>query len=197
MTRIIAMAAVLTIALSIAAQAGLNAGARMTFHVIPHTSRSCTKGFPVITGCEDIVTTEAAAEVDAFPVFYDLVEYQGFDYGMTWPGMYTCTFTSCSDLTIGGIVNPGDAISHAWYACQSKTIAIPGWGWITDYGLICAVPHPLFGHVNAGDCQGGTTPDSIPSGMHCCAGIGGALGQNACGCATEPCTWSGIKQMFR
>jgi hypothetical protein len=198
MTRIIAMAAILTIALSAVASAGLNADGRVTVHVIPHGSRSCTKNFPSITGCEDIVTTEAGSDVDAFPVFFDLVEYQGLEYSMTWPGMYSTVFTTCSDLTIGGITNPGDAVSHSWYDCQNSTVAIPGFAWITDYGLISIVPHAGAGHINAGDCQGGTTADSILVGNSCPAGIGGtATGGDPCECAVEPCSWSGIKKMFR
>ena len=190
------MAAILTIALSAVASAGVNDNARVTVHVMPHASRSCTKSFPTLTGCEDIVSTEAGSDVDAFPVFFDLVEWQGFDYGMTWPGWYSTVFTTCSDLTIGTILNPGDAVSHAWYECQYDAVAIPGWAWITDYGLICIIPHAGAGYINVGVCVGSVS-DTISVGNSCCAGIGGTTGDDPCGCATEPCSWSGIKKMFR
>ena len=75
------------------ALAGLNANAKVAVHVIPHASRSCTKSYPTITACEEIIYTEAGADVDAFPVFFELAEYQGLDYGMTWPdGIYTPNF---------------------------------------------------------------------------------------------------------
>ena len=176
------------------ALAGVNWEAKAAVHVIPHASRTCTKSFPVITGCEDIITTEPTPDVDAFPVFYDLIEYQGFDYGLTWPGLYSCAFTSCSPLTIGGIVWPGDGISHAWTACQPYSVAVTGWGWIYDYGLICIVPHPEPGNVNVGDCSAELN-QACPS----CAGIGGYIGDDPCAnlTGTESRTWGGVKSLFR
>ena len=196
MIRIITLAAVLTLVLSAISVAGVNENARVTIHVVPHASWSCTKNYPSIDACGDISTTEASADVDAFPVFYDLVEWQGFDYGMTWPGMYSAVFTSCSDFTIGDIVNPGDGISHAWSTCQYDAIKLPGWAWIYDVGLICITVNPTFDFINVGLCEG-TTADTIPGYNSCCAGIGGTTGEDACGCDTEPCSWSGIKKMFR
>jgi hypothetical protein len=184
----------LTLILGACAWAGMNPDAKVAVHVIPHGSRSCTKGFPVITGCYDIVTTEPGPDADAFPVFFDLVEYQGIDFGLTWPGMYSCVYTSCSDLTIGGIVWPGDGVSHAWTVCQAGPVAMPGWGWLWDYGIICVVPHPEAGGPTIGDCQ------PAPDGVICnfCAGIGGYIGDDPCDpTATEPSTWGGIKGMFR
>jgi hypothetical protein len=197
MTRIIAMAAILTILLSVAAHAGLNTDARASVHVIPHASRSCTKGFPTLTGCADIAYSEPGTDVDAFPVFFKMVEYQGLDYSMTWPGTYSTVYTSCSDLTIGGIVWPGDALSQAWLECQSGTIAVPGWAWISGTGLVRVIQHPGTHHINVGDCQGGQTPDSIPDDKSCPAGIGGVAGVDPCECATAPCTWGGIKTLFK
>ena len=195
MTRIIAVAAILIIATGVAAQAGLNAGGKAAVHVIPHASRSCTKSYPTITGCEDIAYTEPTSDVDAFPVFYELGEYQGFDFSMTWPGLYSVVYTSCSDLTIGGIVFTGDGVSHAWTLCQETDIAVPGWAWVFDYGLVCVAEHPGTGFIGAGDCQGGSTADSIFTVW--CAGIGGTAGEDPCQNATEPCTWGNIKQIFR
>jgi hypothetical protein len=171
------------------ALAGLNVNAKASVHVIPHASRSCTKSFPAITACEDIVFTEPSPDVDAFPVFFDLVEYQGFDFGMTWPGLYSAVYTSCSDLTIDGIVFPGDGVSHAWTVCQPSDIAIPGWAWLYDYGLVCVIPHFETGYIMAGDCQGGATADTIPFESTFCAGIGGTAG-------IDPCAQPPVCQVF-
>ncbi len=193
MKKVLVLAVALTFVLGGTCLA-LNDIAKVAVHVEDHASRSCTKGFPVIGGCEEINTTLTGNDADCFPVFFDLDEYAGFDYGLMWPGMYTCVFTSCSDLTIGGIVSPGDGISHAWTECQPGPVAIPGWGWIWDTGLVCVVPHPEAGGPNIGDCEGVITHPIC----NFCAGIGGAQGDDPCEpTGTEPTTWGGIKSMFR
>jgi hypothetical protein len=122
MKKVLVVAVALTLIVSASAFAGANDGlAKVCVHVEAHASRTCLKGFPVITGCEDVVETLAGQDADCFPVFYDLVEFQGFDFGMIWPGMYSCAYTSCSDLTIGGIVWPGDGVSHAWIASYCRS----------------------------------------------------------------------------
>jgi hypothetical protein len=157
--------------------AGVNAYvAKGAVHVEPHMARTCADGLPAIASCEDIVTTEPGADVDVFPVFYDLVEYQGFDYALDWPGTGSCAFTSCSDLTIADIVHPGDGIAHAWYTCQPGPVAVPGWGWIQDYGTVCLIDHPTAGGINVGDCQG--VIDIVA--VVCSTGIGGSLGGDPC-----------------
>jgi uncharacterized repeat protein (TIGR01451 family) len=173
-----------------------NASGQVAIHVVEHASRTCTKSFPVMTGCADIEYTEPSGDVDAFPVFFDLVEYQGFDYGLTWPGTYTCAFTSCSDLTIGSIVNPGDGISHAWYVCQPGPVAVTGWGWISEPGpaSICAVAHPEANAIVIGDCSGGLSQPMVAY----CAGIAGAHGDDPCHTTeVQSTTWGEIKSMFR
>ncbi len=186
---------VLVLVLSVSAFGGANMVAKACVHVEAHGSRTCAKNFPTITSCWDIVSTEPTPDVDAFPVFYDLVEYQGFDYGMDWPGLYSCAFTSCSDLAIGTITWPGDGISHAWYVCQPGPVVVTGWGWIYDYGLICIVPHPTAGAVNVGDCQGQL--DIVCAA--CCGGTGGYIGDDPCSNFTgaERSTWGGIKYIFK
>jgi len=83
------------------ALAGNNPRVAVTVHVMAHSSkRSCSTGIPSIGRCDDVKTTESSADADCFPVFYELSEYLGCQYGLTWPGTYTCTFTSCSDLVI-------------------------------------------------------------------------------------------------
>ena len=194
MKKALVIGVALLLLLSVSAYAGFNLDAKVAVHVEVHASRTCTKGFPTLTGCGDIITTEPGPDVDAFPVFFDLVEYQGFDYGMTWPGMYSCAFTSCSDLAIGTILWPGDGISHAWYVCRPGPVAIPGYGWFYDYGMICIVPHPTAGGPNIGDCYGNLDrPICI-----FCAGIGGYIGDDPCWpTGTEQSTWGNIKSMFK
>jgi hypothetical protein len=190
------LAVLLALTLVSSAFAGANYGVAIgAVHVLPHASRTCAKSFPTITGCEDIFTTEPGPDVDAFPVFFDLVEYQGFDYGMQWPGMYSAAFTSCSDLAIGTIQYPGDGISHAWYVCQPGPVAITGWAWIFDYGLISIVPHPSAGGINVGDCLGEIDQICTPFS----AGIGGYIGDDPCGLPSgaESASWSSIKSLFR
>jgi hypothetical protein len=183
MKRTLTVGMILVLCLSGAALAGANyRSAKASLHVLPHASRSCTENLPVITGCEDIMTTEPGTDVDVFPVFYDLVEYKGFDYGLTWPGAYSCTFTSCSPLVIGGIVNPGDGVAHAWYTCQQGPVAVPGWGRIQDSGTISFVPYPGEDTVNVGDCLG--ILDDVCVTSH--AGIGGASGGDPCGVVECP-----------
>jgi hypothetical protein len=168
---------------------------KVAIHVEPHTSRTCTKSFPVIAGCGDIRTTEASIDVDAFPVYFDLTEYQGAEYGMAWQGMYSCAFTGCSDLSIGGIEWPGDGVSHAWTTCQMGPVAVPGWGWIYDYGMVSVVPHPETCEISYGDCGG-----IIVAGPRCnfVAGIGGWFGDDPCEpTATKPASWGSIKAMFK
>jgi uncharacterized repeat protein (TIGR01451 family) len=170
------------------AQAGVNPNAKAAIHVLPHNpDLTCSHNFPEIISCQQIVTTYGGCDdVDIFPVFFDLVEYQGVEYGIEWPGIGSCAFTSCSDLTIGGIENSGDGISHAWYVCHSGPVAIPGWGWLTadEYGPVCLVPHPLAGGVIVGDCDYGSVLDTLETTF--CAGVCGMPGDEPCGAAYLP-----------
>ena len=126
MRRVIAGTIILTLVLTGIGVAGSNPDMKAALHVLPHGERTCAKNFPTISEVGDIIYTEPGPEADVFPVFYNLVEWGGFDYGLTWPGLYTCAFTSCSDFTIGGIVNPGDGVSHAWSVCKFTPIAVAG-----------------------------------------------------------------------
>jgi hypothetical protein len=196
MKKVLVVAVALTLILSASAFAGANVGvAKMAVHVDAHMSRSCAKAatMPVINSCADIVTTAAGYNVDAFPVMFDLVEYQGFDYGLMFNSPYSAVFTSCSPLTIGGVVWPGDGVSHAWYTCQPGPIVIPGFIWAYSYGMICPVPHPIAGGPQVGDCQGVLDP------FICifCAGTNGFVGDDPCEPTdTEQNTWGSIKGMF-
>jgi hypothetical protein len=194
MKKVLVVTVALMLVLSACAYAGLNSGvAKVAVHAIPHGSRSCTKGFPVVTTCAEIIFTEPGPDADCFPVFYDLVEYQGVEYAMCWPGLYSTVFTSCSDLTIGGITFTGNGVSHAWTTCQPGPIAMPGWAWIFDYGVVCVCPHPETGVVTVGDCAGALDEPVCFS----CAGIGGYFGDDPCRpTGTEQSTWGSIKGMF-
>jgi hypothetical protein len=195
MRRTLAVSFVILLLVSGSALAGANDSVgKAAVHAVPHASRTCAKNFPSIAGCTQILTTEPSQDVDCFPVFYELNEYQGFDYGLTWPGLYSCAFTSCSDLAIGTIQFTGDGISHAWYVCQAGPVAICGWGWIYDTGLVCIGPHPTAGGPNIGDCGGAL---DLPI-ANFCAGIGGASGQDPCTPTNiEPTTWGAIKNVFK
>ncbi|MFH1314035.1 MAG: choice-of-anchor D domain-containing protein [Candidatus Eisenbacteria bacterium] len=177
------------LSIAVAAFAGANQYAKVAVHVLPHIPRTCADGVPAVSQCTDIIYTEPSSDVNFFPLFFDLVEYQGFDYGITWPGSGSCVFTSCSDLTIGSIVAPGDWVAHAWATCQPGPIAIPGWGWISDQGQVCIIPRPGAITVNIGDCSSG---NDAPIQAFCC-GIGGSEGENPCqepppACEVRPAT---------
>jgi hypothetical protein len=185
----------------------VNYQAKVAVHVTPHAARACAKSFPVITDCSDIVATCAANDVDFFPVFFGLEEYQAVEYGVDWPGTYSCSFTICSYLQIGDIVWPAgtvpprdrtDGISQIWDGCQQGSIAIPGWGWVNEPApaTIRIVPHPLAGHLVVADCR--WLPILIVPTCNFAAGIAGATGEEPCGPSNvEPTTWSNIKAMFR
>jgi uncharacterized repeat protein (TIGR01451 family) len=176
----------LTVTMPRPARCGANQNAKVAVHVLPHDGgRTCAQGMPEILGCADISTTLAGCgDIDFFPVFFEVAEYQGVEYGMTWPGSYSCAFTSCSDLTIGDIVRPGDGTSHAWTGCQPGPIAIPGWGWTTvqDSGEVRLTPHPTTGEITIGDCAG--ILDDIEHVS--CAGVCGTYGDDPCGSGYNP-----------
>jgi hypothetical protein len=183
--------------LSAVAFAGNNPSAKVAVHVRAHNAKlGCSVG--TINGCADIVTTETGFSVDAFPVFYDLEEYLGVEYGLCWPASWgTAQFNNCADLVIGSIVNPGEGASHTWFACQVN-VAIPSFIWLyagAPGGMICPCPHPISGVINVLDCaEGLDDPCAI-----FCAGVFGVTGDDPCeagASATEASTWGGIKAIF-
>jgi len=178
--------------------AGNNPLAKVAVHVRAHNSKlGCTVS-PAIETCLDIVTTEPTYNVDAFPIFYELTEFKALEYGLNWPAEWgTGTFTSCSDLTIDGIVNPGDGVAHSWFVCQG-TVSAPGFLWLyaSAPGNICVVnnPNSVDGPgIYIVDCSQGV--DNPMSNF--CAGAYGSDGEDPCQDATDPTTWSAIKQIFR
>jgi len=169
-------------------------------HVLPRAAhRSCTENFPEIDFCEEICWTEAACEVDVFPVFFGLDEMKGLEYGLTWPEEWgSISFTSCSDMTIGSIVHPGDGISQTWSECRTDNIVFTGYASIdaTGPGVIEVIAHPENGGPKVVTCHYGsyTTMYSF-SGGAC-----GAEGEEPCPGGpqnVEPVTWGAIKAMFR
>jgi hypothetical protein len=181
------------------ALAGANPEAKAALHLEPHESRTCAKNFPVIADQSDIIITHPNMEVDVFPVFFNLTEYQSFDYALWWPGLYSCAFTSCSDITTGTIVWPWDGVSHAWYTCKEGPIAVFAWAWITDIGCLCLMSHPTFRAVRVGDCDGGS--DNIDPSDRYRAGIGDCW-PHCPGCpadtvAVDPTSWGEIKSLFK
>jgi hypothetical protein len=193
MKKVLVIAVALTLALSAMAFAGANVDAKVAVHVRAHNAKAgCTVA---ITGCMDIVTTEPGFSVDAFPVFFDLVEFLGCEYGLCWPTWtYSAAFTNCADLVIGSILWPGDGASHTWTSCQVG-VAVPSFVWLyaDGPGMICPCPHPISGVISVLDCaEGLDDPMCI-----FCAGVYGAFGDDPCDpTGTEPSTWGEIKGLF-
>ena len=194
--RVLVIAIALTLALSALAFAGNNPDAKVAIHVRPHNAKlACALATPIVD-CGDIVTTEPGYSIDAFPVFFDLTEYQGVEYAVCWPvWAYGAAFTNCAPLVIGEIVNPGEGASHAWTACQYG-VAVPAFLWLyadAGGGYVCPCPHPETGIIKIVDCfEGVDTPMCI-----FCAGVYGIVGDDPCfPTGTAPSTWGEIKGMF-
>lgn len=200
MKKVLVAAVALTLILSAVAFAGNNPNAKMAVHVKAYWDRQSCANLPVITGCADILTTYAGADASVFPVFYDLTEYKGCEYGLTWPAWtYSANFKSCSDLTIGGIAWPGDEISHAWEECQPYTAVVTGYARLTadTPGMICPIPYSasIPPGISVLDCAEGL---DYPCDIFC-AGVNGLTGDDPCSggaSATEQSTWGEIKAIF-
>jgi hypothetical protein len=190
------MVIALVASMASACLAGNNPLAKVAVHVRAHNAKAgCNAG--TIQSCEDITETFAGSSVDAFPIFYELTEFLGAQYGLTWPAWtYSAAFTNCSDLVIGAIALPGEDAAHTWTACQSG-FAIPSFVWLyaDGAGQICVID--AVGADPPGiyvlDCAEGL--DSPTDNF--CAGVYGAAGDDPCNYATEAATWSKIKKIFR
>jgi len=172
-----ALTFILTVALCAVCLAGNNPNVKVAVHVKVHLAKQTCGTLPAISDSSDIETTYAGASFDFFPVFFNLTEYLGVEYGVNWPSWtYTCTFTSCSDLVIGDIESPGDGISHAWTACETGSVVIPGWGWLyaDSAGVVCVVDYPDAEAVYVLDCDEGL--DEPVDNF--CAGVYGATGDD-------------------
>jgi hypothetical protein len=193
MRKAIVIAATLTLLVSTLAFAGNNPDAKVAVHVRPHNAKAgCTV---TIADCHDIVTTEPGYSADAFPVFYDLVEYLGCEYGLTWPTWtYSAAWNNCADLVIGSIVWPGDGASHTWLSCKTG-VCVPSFVWLyaDGPGMVCPSPHPVSGIINVLDCAEGLD-DPV---SRYCAGLYGLIGDDPClPNANMPKSWGGIKSLF-
>jgi len=156
---------------------GDNPYAKVAVHVKAHVAKQTCETLPAISDSSDIETTYAGSNFDFFPVFFNLTEYLGVEYGVTWPDWtYTCAFTSCSDLVIGDIESPGDGIAHTWTACKSEAVAIPGWGWLyaDSSGMVCIIEHPDADAIHILDCDEGLDEPIA----NFCAGVYGATGDD-------------------
>jgi hypothetical protein len=169
-------------------------------HVLPrNASTTCTENFPEVEYCEEVCWTEAACEVDFFTVFFGLDEYQGFEYGLTWPAEWgSISFISCSDMTIGGIAHPGDGISQTWSECRTDYLTFTGYGRVdaTGPGRISIIAPPTWYAPKVITCHYGTY-DVMMSYR---GGVCGAEGDQPCGTGpqrVQPTTWGAIKAMFR
>ena len=180
--------------------AGVNQSVKAAVHVRAHNAKQACN--VTITGCADIVTTEAGFSVDAFPVFYDLTEFLGCQYGLTWPSAWgSASFNNCADLVIDGVTNPGEGAAHSWTACQSEPVAVPSFIWLyaSGPGIIELIEYPYSDPpgIYALDCAEGL---DWPDPCMFYAGVYGATGQDpcvACEPATEAATWSEIKSIFK
>ena len=197
MKKVLVAAVALTLVLSAVAFAGNNPAAKVAIHVRDHNAKqACNPGL-VIVGCLDVNTTYAGFSTDAYPVFYDLAEFLGVEYGVCWPAWaYSAAFSNCADLVIGSVIWSGEGASHSWLACQAG-VAVPSFLWLyaDAPGLVCPCPHPGSGAISVLDCAEGL--DS-PIGIFC-AGVYGEIGDDPCEpvVATEASTWGGIKGVFK
>ncbi|MGD9140724.1 MAG: hypothetical protein PVJ42_04210 [bacterium] len=169
----------LIVLLATQSQAGHNFDGKVAVHVLPHEDRTCSKAFPVISYCGEIITTyEGCGDIDFFPVFFNLNGYTGMNYGMIWPGSGSCLFTSCSDFKIGDFTWSGGGMAQVWGECQGGPVGIPGWGWIScdEPGQICVVEHPENYVLSVADCL--YQEDEMRKSF--CAGVCGAGGMDPC-----------------
>jgi hypothetical protein len=196
MKRIAAIVTVLVLVITGCALAGNNPLAKVSVHVKAHSSKQACGGLPALVTCDDINTTYAEFNFDAFPVFYDLAEYLGLEYGLCWPTWtYSAAWTQCADLVIGGITWPGDGVSQTWTQCHAEGLVITGWAWLyaDGPGLVSVCDHPVSGVVQVLDCSEGLDE---PVGNYS-AGVFGEEGEDPCApVGIAPTTWSAIKGMF-
>jgi hypothetical protein len=195
MRKLILIVVALLLLLSSTGFAGRNAFPKAALHVKSHNAKQTCANLPVIGSCGDVVTTYLGDNVDAFPVFFDLVEYLGVEYGVEWPAAWgTVAFTSCSDLVIGNIVSSGDGVAQTWTSCQTDPVAICGWVWMyaAGPGLVNPYFHPVSGDITVLDCSQGLDRACIMF-----SGVNGMIGDDPCEpSGIEPSTWGGIKAIF-
>jgi hypothetical protein len=170
-------------------------------HVMPYMQgRSCAGAISEIESCDDFETEmEGCGFVHVFPVFHDIPEFTGLSYELVWPEDWSdMAFTSCSDITVGDIVRPGDAVSQSWSSCRPGQLVIAGWAEVFSRSP---------GRVEMLGAGGGNpeivTCDGriITTEWQFACGVCGASGDDPpCGggpTSVAPTTWGGIKSIFR
>ena len=168
-------------------------------HIMPHASRTCSKNFPVIMGCDDIATTYAeTGDIDFFPVLFDLNAVTAFGFGVMWPAEWgTCAYVPCAgELHIGGIVEPGDGIASSWTDCHFTSTVVAGFGWLnlTGPGEVYMAHEPDNPDIWVASCE---FYEDTPVAVFV-SRVGGAPGDDPCQTVrTETTTWGSIKAMFR
>ncbi len=173
--------------------------AKGAVHILPHNDeRTCSEDFPVVSGCDDIVTTVAGRDVDVVPVFFDLVEYREFVYSLIWTSGSSCTFTSCTDYAVGSIVWSGDGIVQGWDECQTADPVVTGWGRLQGEGWVYMWMRSTLEIGGVYDCSGRLDPVCY---SYLSAFGGYDIGDNPCEpvdpSAVDGGTWGEIKAMFR
>jgi hypothetical protein len=157
-----------------------NLSAKVAVHVIPYKSQmNCGERLPEIESCWDIQFTYEGDDFLAFPVFFDLNEYQGVEFGLSWPDWAgSAAWHSCSDLAIGDISHPGDGVSQVWRTCHLDHAAVTGWVWLhaDGPGYIYVCPHPHTQRILVLNCR------QRVDEAHCsaAAGVNGFVGDDPC-----------------
>lgn len=199
MIRLMLLALAITALIAATVLAGSNANHKVAIHVALHESRDCNSGLPDIRSCKDIAYNfDGCADVDVFPIFYDLAGVTGIQLGLRWPTSWgSCAFTPCGfEFIIGGIVNPDDGFAGTWSECQYVSQVVTGYGWLGPLsdGAICPVPNLTTGLIGVSDCD---FAEDAPAEIYC-GGACGRKGDDPCGGGfSEEKTWGNIKAIFR
>ncbi len=171
------------LALSAAGTAGPNYYHKLALHVVPH-GVTC-KNMPSFASCRDITATyTGTGDIDVLPVFFDLNGCLLIEFGLMWPEAWgTCAYSTCvPGISVGRIVNPGDAIATAWSDCRNDWAIPHGSAWLnaTGPGLVSFVPSPKTEWIGVVDCRGQEEPAYDWPAAIFSAGIGGRLGDDPC-----------------
>jgi len=135
-----------------------NWDSKIAVHVIEYdATMDCDEKLPIIETCADIQSTWNGSNVLAFPVFFDLCEYKGVEFGLSWPEWEVSgSWQSCADLSIGEISHPGEGVSQVWFDCHFESAVVPGWVWLfaDSPGFVEPCGHPYTGKITIVNCWG-------------------------------------------
>jgi uncharacterized repeat protein (TIGR01451 family) len=165
--------------------AGNNPAVKVAIHTKAHPT-SCTKNYPTFSACNEISTTwPGTGSIDVMPVFYDLAEISGLEFGLTWPvEWYSISWVRCKgDVAMGTIRYSGEGTTILWTTCQTAWAQAPGYGWLeaTGPGSVRVVPNPATNSLGVADCQPSPGPYYDWAVGIFYAGIGGTPGLDPCG----------------